>query len=57
MFFYKQQVLNALDKLIAPHQKVVDEFAKKSESTPTEVVNYMNSLDALNTYNSFKNRY
>lgn len=60
MFIYNQQALNTLNILGARHQKVMDEFQKKGPSetlTPDEVIQVMNSSNALAVYNALKQKY
>lgn len=67
MLINNQQVLQTLDKLSVPHQKVVDEHHMKNsfkepisntiECSLDDLIQVMTSLKALSVYNSFKQNY
>lgn len=59
MIISHQQILKTLDILSARHQNIIDEFQKKGPSenlSPHEVIQIMNSSNALSVYNSLKQK-
>jgi len=60
MFIYRQQILNTLNTLCAPHVNLINGYREKyppADPNSDEAVKLKASLKALVIYNSFKQKY
>ena len=59
MIATKQQILQTLDLMSAPHQKVLDDFTNNKfiPVSPEEIIRVCHAMNALETYTNLKKRY
>ena len=58
MFVYKSEIIKTLDILSAKHQKEINNTPfYEILAAPDQFTNVMSSINALETYNSFKKKY
>ena len=59
MIATNQQILQTLDLMCAPHQRVLDNFTtnKFVPVTPEEIIRVCHAMNALELYTNLKKRY